>query len=209
MLDPTEALVEVASSIGGGMKLLLAVDAAAFAVVSPLLGFGEVVVGTGCRGMSSELEDDLVVGAFCVVGEVDVSSFSLDVSSGVSTGGLDGVGVGVGVVVGVVLELLIVSSSSLVVLSSSLVVSSGTSTGRLVEVGVGVVVGLLDDSASSLVVSSGVSTGRFVDVGVGVVVGLDDVGLLDVVGVGVVVGAVVDGVVAGVPVTTSMTWLLS
>lgn len=55
MLDSTEAPVEVASSIGEGMKLLLAVDAAAFAVVSSSLG---VVVGSGCRGMSSELEDD-------------------------------------------------------------------------------------------------------------------------------------------------------
>ena len=34
MLDSTEALVKVASSIGEGMRLLLAVDAAAFAVVS-------------------------------------------------------------------------------------------------------------------------------------------------------------------------------
>lgn len=57
MLDSTEALVKVASSIEG-MRLLLAVDAAAFAVVSSSL---EVVVGSGCRGMSSELEDDLVV----------------------------------------------------------------------------------------------------------------------------------------------------
>ena len=67
-----------------------------------------------------------------------------------------------------------------------------------------VVVGLLDDSSSSPVVSSVVPTGRFVDVGVGVVGGIDDVGLLDV--VGVVLGAVVDGVVVGLIVTTSMTW---